>query len=471
MNMPESPSGATSPGSPSPDKSGAAPAGTASFPPTAPGPADKPPHAQGWKQLLAVVVLVALAAGGVYWWQSRAKTAGAAPMGFPPAAVSVAKPFQGQVIDWDEYTGYLAAIDSVKLHARVSGLIVAAHFEEGGLVQAGDVLYEIDPRPFQANLDARLAVVAQVQAQIQIDQLQYDKIADLVQRKAATEFERDTAAATLARTQAGLKEAQAAVELARLNLEWCHVTAPISGRIGRKLVTVGNLVTGGGGQDTLLTTLWSENPIYCDVDVDEESSLRYRRWWQESFPNTPMHELVKAAANTPVYLQLGRDKTFPYEGRLNFVDQRIDAGTGTQQVRAKFPNENGWLTPGLFARIRIRASKPYQALLVPDLALGANQNEHYVLVVDDQHQVEMRPVKLGRLYGRWQAISDGLKSGDLVIVDGMALARPGAPVQEKEVPLPPPDTALLLGDVNAAPTTQTSAAPGNTPAAAAGVAP
>lgn len=372
----------------------------------------------------------------------------------PPApAVTVARPEQREVMEWDEYQGYLEAVDLVEVRARVSGLIVATPFQEGASVQKGDLLVEIDARPYQAELEAAVAAVAQAVAQQDIAKIESNRIEDLP-AESRTPFERDQAAATMRQAEAVLAAARANVELARLNLEWCRVTAPISGRISRKYVTAGNLVTGGGspsaplttssslggsttlagaglsaGAATPLTTLTSIDPIYCYINADERSVLKYQHLARAGNFDSPQ------IAGVPCALQLSNETGFPHVGKIDFVDNRIDPGTGTIQMRGVFANAEAWLIPGSFARVRVPGSGRYTALLVPDEAVTTDQNQKVIWVVGDGDVVQPRIVKLGALFGKLRAIQTGLTLQDRVVINGLMQAHPGAKVAPQEGPL------------------------------------
>ena len=370
---------------------------------------------------------------------------GGAPPPPPPPVVTVARPLQEDVIEWDEYTGNLEAVESVDVRARVSGLIVSAPFGEGSIVKQGDLLVEIDVRPFQAELDSRIADEARAAAQVELADIEFRRIKNLPP-DSTSPIELERAEASLREAKAVLAGAGAAAESARLNVEWCRVTAPITGRIGRKLVTPGNLITGGGEQATLLTTIASIDPIYCYVDADERSVLKYQQMAREG------KRVSAREAYIPCFLKLADESGFVHEGVIDFVDNRVDPGTGTMRGRGVFPNPQGWLTPGFFARMRVPGSGSYRALLVPDAAVTTDQDQKLLMVVGPDDTVEPRPVKLGALFGQLRAIETGIGPDDRVVINGMMHARPGAKVapQEGAIPAAPEDLVM--------PTTQDSPA-------------
>jgi membrane fusion protein, multidrug efflux system len=363
----------------------------------------------------------------------------------PPPLVTVAQPVEREVIEWDEYSGHLAAVDYVDLRARVSGYVTSAPFEEGALVRAGQTLVTIDVRPFQAELDSRLADVARAQAQVEIAEIEANRLRRLMPQQAAAPFEYQTAEATLRQNQAVLAGAKAAVESARLNVEWCNVTAPINGRVSNKYVTPGNLISGASGQGTELTTIASIDPIYCYMDVDERSVLKYQRLAREK------KRVSAREARIPCFMQLANETGFPHEGVIDFVDNRIDPTTGTMRGRGVFPNPGGWLAPGFFARVRVPGSGLYKALLVPDSAVVSNQSEKFLMVLGPDNVVQARHVELGSLFGELRAITSGVTLQDHVLISGLVRAQPGV----KVIPQPGTiSTASMQQTAQGSPSTQ-----------------
>jgi multidrug efflux system membrane fusion protein len=344
----------------------------------------------------------------------------------PPSPVTVAHPVQKEVVEWDTYTGYLQAPESVNVAARVSGLITEAPFVEGSIVKKGDLLFVIDDRPFKADLDAKLADQQKAEAQRQIAKVTFDRLKGLRKDEAVSQQDLDNAKANIDQADAQVASAMAAEESSRLNLEWCKVLSPIDGRVSNKLVTVGNLVNGGQGQATMLTTIESVTPMYCYVDVDEHSVLKYQKLAIEK-------KLVGARdGKVPCYVELSNESGFPHEGVIDFIDNHVDPATGTLVVRGVLKNNSGLLTPGFFARLCIPGSSRYTTLLVPDIAIGNDQSQRMVLVVNKDNGVEPRVVQLGALFGGLRSIVSGLKPDDLVIINGQMHARPGATVAPTE---------------------------------------
>jgi RND family efflux transporter MFP subunit len=345
----------------------------------------------------------------------------------PPPAVSVAPPLEREVIDYGEYTGRITAVEEVDVRARVRGYLVKVNFTEGAEVKQGEVLFEIDPRPFQADLDAAKGQVAQWEAKLARAEADVTRYERLLPKGAASQKDLDAAIADRGEARAAIQSARAAVDRAALDLEFAKVTAAISGRVGRANMTKGNLVNASGAETTLLTTIVSMNPIYVYFDVDERALLQYQQTRREQTNGSDGPRNIKDA-KIPVYLGLANEAGFPYEGVIDFANNRIDPQTGTVRLRGVFANANRILTPGLFARVRIPIGDKYQAVLVPERAIGTDQGQKYVLIVNDKNVVEYRAVKLGRLFDTLRAIQDGVKPGELVIVNGIQRARPGLTV-------------------------------------------
>ena len=366
----------------------------------------------------------------------------APPPALPPPSVTVSPPLSHQVTDWDEYTGHLQSPETSNVAARVSGFITEAPFKEGAIVHKGDVLFVIDDRPFKADLDNKQATVAKDEAQVALTKAQLLRYEDLLKKHAISQQDYDTNKANSDQAIAQLNADKAIADTARLNLDWTRVTAPISGRVGRINITAGNLVNGGAGQASTLATIVSIDPIYCYVSVPERSFLKYQAYAAKD------KQAGVREAKIPCFVKLENETTFPHEGFIDFIDNTLDAGTGTIQVRGVIPNSDGALTPGLFASMRITGSGPYQTLLVPDLAVGTEQNERFLLLVGADNVVTSRKVKLGLLFGNLRSIIDGLKPSDRVVVNGLQQARPGTKVNPTEAPIPAEDVHALEAVVN-----------------------
>jgi RND family efflux transporter MFP subunit len=365
----------------------------------------------------------------------------------PLSAVTVARPAQREVIEWDEYTGNLDAPEHVDLRARVSGEITDAPFKEGAIIKKDQLLFQIDVRPYQADLDAKQATQAQNEAQLALAKITLRRFEQAAPGAAVSQQELDIAKANAQQAEAVVAAAKAAVKVAQLNVDWCRVISPINGRVSRKYVTSGNLVTAGGGLSpgTLLTTINSIDPIYHYVSVDERSVLKYRRLSAEGKRISAREQQI------PCFMQLLNETGFPHQGVVDFVDNRIDPTTGTLQARGVFPNKDGYLTPGSFGRVRVAGSGRYTTLLVPDVAIVADQSLKILLTVDADGIVHAHPVKPGALFGNLRSIEEGIGPDDRVIINGQIKARPGAKVAAKEVAL---DTSSIELTAPGSPTTQ-----------------
>jgi len=354
-----------------------------------------------------------------------------------PPGVTVTRPVQHRVMEWEEYSGYLTSPDTANVAARVSGLIMEASFREGSLVHEGDLLFVIDDRPFKADVNSKQADVSRGQAQLDLATATLRRLDKVRQSKAISEEDYDTAKANQEQAQAILAAAKAALETAQLNLQWTRVTAPINGRVSRQLIQPGNMVnTGGGqGQSNLLTTIVQVDPLYCYVNIPERVGTQFRKL--AAFHEKP------GQVHVPCYIQLETETGFPHEAFIDFIDNRVDVNTGTVTIRSVLPNPNGVITPGAFARMRIPASAPYEATLIPDAAIGTEQNERFVLVLGPENTVQARRVKLGALFGSLRSITEGLKPTDTVIVNGLQMARPGAKVKAQPTTIAPAELEAI----------------------------
>jgi multidrug efflux system membrane fusion protein len=352
---------------------------------------------------------------------------GGGPPQRPPANVTVMHPKQEEVTDWEDFAGRLQSPESTNVQARISGVIEETPFKEGALVHQGETLFVIDDRPFKADLDNKKATVAKDIAQVNLTKAQLDRSQRLLLTHVVDQQDYDVANANYQQAQAQLAADQAAQEASDLNLQWTRVQAPITGLVSKINVTVGNLVTGGVGNGTLLTTLVSVDPLYCYVPVPERTLLKYQI-------NARKNDMTVRDAKIPCAIQLENETDFPHKGVIDFIDNSVDPNTGTIQVRGVFANPDEFLTPGLFARMRIEGSGAYKALLVPDYAVGTDQNEHFLLVADADGTVLSKKVTLGRLFGDMRVIEEGITAQDRVIINGLQMALPGTKVNAQEAP-------------------------------------
>jgi RND family efflux transporter MFP subunit len=339
----------------------------------------------------------------------------------PPPPVNVITPTQREVQEYDEFNGRVAAQKTVDIRSRVSGYIEKIYFTDGTEVKAGDVLIQIDPKPFQATLDQANAQKQQAQAEKDYADRELARIAPLVPSGGASQLELSKAQDAVARGAASLAAAQAQIEAAQLNVDYAKVKSPIDGRVSKSNLSEGNLV----GGDTLLTTVVSINPINVNIDVDERRLQAYRELGRKMGITNP----VKFRdVGLKMFVALANEKDFPHQGVVEFVDNQVDALTGTIRVRGEFNNEDRALIAGQYVQVRIPRGDPAKQLLVPDRAVGFDQDRKYLLVVNDKNLVEYRPVETGGLFGEDRAVSGKINAGDRVIVDGMQRARPGQPV-------------------------------------------
>jgi RND family efflux transporter MFP subunit len=348
--------------------------------------------------------------------------------GPPPPAVTVREPVKRTVFDYDEYVGRFTAINSVEVRARVSGYLDKLHFRDGQLVKQGDLLFTIDKRPFQNTLDQARANLVQAQSNVAFTESDYTRGQQLVRDKTITDqtFEQRTQA--FRNAKASVSNNEAAVRQAELDMEFTELRAPVNGRIGDRRVSPGNLVTGGtGGNTTMLATIVSTDPIYFEFTFDEASYLRYERLSKNG------QDIASRNGSVKIALKLIDENDFDHEGRMDFVDNVIDRSTGTIRGRAVFSNPNEVFTPGMFARVRVPGSPPYEALLVPDAAIGTEQARRYVMVIDAQDTARQRYVTLGQLTSdNLRVIKDGIGPDDRIVVSGLMQARPGAKVRPEQ---------------------------------------
>ncbi len=404
----------------------------------------------------------------------------APPSDPPPVAVNAAKPLVMPIVEWDEYTGRLDAIDSVEIRSRVSGYLQSTHFDEGQVVDQGDLLAIVDPRPFEAELAAaaarykeaearvaeseallkqataeradveaqnvlaqqRLSRAKELSRQNAISQEEVDqRNSELLQSKAATEAANakiESARAGIATATAAIETSNAGVQAAKLNLEYTQIRAPVGGRISRRYITEGNLIEGGNALSTLLTTIVSLDPIHCYFDADEQAFLKYGRLSREG-----KRESSRDAKN-PVYMQLVDETGFPHVGHMDFVDNQIDPNTGTIRGRAIFPNGDNTLTPGLFAEVRLPGSGRYEAVLIPDAAIGSDQSTKFVFIVNDDNIIDRRAVELGPIVKGLRVIRSGLDGSETIVIGGLQRINVGVTVD-------PTVETLAAGDENPLP--------------------
>jgi multidrug efflux system membrane fusion protein len=372
-----------------------------------------------WRPL-AILLAVALASCGEKPQQQAAA----------PPTVTVAQPVKRTVTDWDEFTGRFEAIEEVQVRPRVGGYVTSVEFKDGDMVRKGDLLYVIDSRPFEAVAEQADGQLSDARAKAELAKRDLDRGLALVTSSAVSEQVVDQRRQALQAAHAAETVAAGALKAAQLNIEFTHVPAPIAGRVSRHLVSAGNLVQGSDtGTSTLLTSIVSMDPIYVYFDVDEATYLKNNKLWFEgkrpSSRDTP----------NPVQVTLTGETKPSHEGRMDFLDNRLDVSTGTLRSRAVIENHDLSILPGQFGRVRLIGSSPYEALLLPDAAIATDQSRKIVFVVKDDDTVEARTVVLGPLDGGLRVIREGLKPEDKVITDGIQRARVGAKVAPHMTPI------------------------------------
>jgi RND family efflux transporter MFP subunit len=359
------------------------------------------------------------------------------PSGPPQAAptpVTVSSPVEQDVTDYMDFTARTAAVDSVEVRAHVWGYLDKVNFKEGAMVQKGDVLCELDPRPYQALLNQAKAKVAQDEAQLKFDEAEYQRNLKLTSTGAVSQSDLDKSSAARGIDMANIAAHKSVVASRQLDLDYTKVLAPVSGRVSRYVVTVGNLIQSGdqnGG--TLLTTIVSVDPMYAYFDVDEHTALRVRQLVREGKSESPRD------GGYPVSIGLANEEGHPHKGTINFVENQVNPRTGTIRLRGVFPNKDQTLLPGLFGRVRVPIGRPHKALLVSERAIDTDQGQKILYVVNEKNEVISRPIQLGALHDGLREITDGLKPGEQIIVKGLQQISPGATVEPKLADMPKPN--------------------------------
>ncbi|TWU44027.1 Efflux pump periplasmic linker BepF [Novipirellula aureliae] len=401
----------------------------------------------------------------------------------PPPSVSVALPVEKEIVEWDTFTGRLEAVNLVEVRSRVGGYLDSVHFEEGQFVNEEDLLFIVDPRPFEAEVRMAEAAIEEAEArfeqskaqlaqaraskesmlaEIEYARTQYNRYKELNARNAASESDLEQARSVFLKAQAGVESADASIALANasiataaasiatskaakneaaLNLEYTNIKAPISGRISRRYVTEGNLISGGSQQSTLLTTIVSLDPIYFVFDASEQQVLRLQRLSQGGV------RVSARDARYPVFLSLADEDSFSRRGYIDFVDNRFDEGTATMTARAEFSNKDHFLTPGMFGKLQIAKTKPFKTLLVPDSAIGTDQTEQFVYVLSEDNQAIRKVVETGPLALGLRVIRNGIEPTDRVVVVGLQRVRLGMPLDPEPVTIEAEEDPFTGGDV------------------------
>lgn len=391
-----------------------------------------------YKSMLLCVMPLFLAACG------RAQPPGGPP---PPPQVSVAAVIEKNVTEWDEFTGRLEAVERVEIRPRISGYVESVNFKQGAEVKQGDLLFEIDARPLQAELARAEAELASAEARRDLAKSELARAEKLLKSKYISQQQYDQLTSGRQDANSAVKAAQAAVLTAKLNLDYTKIRSPIAGRTSRTEVTVGNLVTGGGAQSTLLTTVVSLDPIYAYFEGDEQIYLKYSELSRRG------ERASSRDKRNPIYLGLSNEDGFPHQGYVDFVDNELNPQTGTIRARAVFDNKERKFTPGLFGRLKLVGSGVYKASLINDRAVGTDQSKKFVLVVGNDNKAVYREVKLGPLIDGLRVVKQGLKGGELIVVNGLQRVKPGDAVTPQPVDM-----------LEAKPAEAPAAVPGKAPA-------
>lgn len=379
-------------------------------------------------RLLAVgtaLVLAMAVAGLTFTLQSPQVHADSLPAQPPATPVSVATVAQTEVATWDEFSGRLEAVERVDLRSRVAGTVQSVHFREGALVKKGDLLVTIDPAPYAADAERAEAQMVAAEARQSFTRSELERAQRLLDERAIAQREHDERANAHREAQANLRAAQAALQSARLSLSYTQVRAPVAGRAGKIEITVGNLVSAGPGAP-VLTTLVSVSPIYASFDADEQVVSRALRALPSAGSRTQIERI-------PVQMGTADHADTPLAGRLQWVDNQVDAKSGTVRVRAQFDNADGALMPGQFARLRMGQVKNGSALLVSERAVGTDQDKKFVIVVDDKNTAQWREVTLGAHVNGLRIVTSGLQGGERIVVNGLQRVRPGMQVAPQDV--------------------------------------
>src|SRR5438876_2512348 len=340
-----------------------------------------------------------------------------------PLPVNVVTAVEKEVNEWDEFTGRLEAVESVEIRPRVSGYITEVHFEAGAIIKKGDLLYVIDPRPYQADFDRAAAELERMQAQLKLSQIELNRAKELRDKNTISASEFDQKAATYQGSAAAAGAAEAAKNSAALNLEFTQIKSPIDGRVSDARITVGNLVQPGAAPESVLTTVVSVDPIYAKVDADENAVLKYVKLSEEG------KRVSARTAKIPAWIELGNETDFPHKGTIDFVDNRLDPGTGTVRARIVLKNWNtNFITPGFFVRVRVSGATPYRATLLPDRVISSQQGLKYVFVVKPDNTVERRNLETGGLFEGRRIVKSGLKDGEKVVSTRLQLLQAGMKV-------------------------------------------
>ncbi len=384
------------------------------------------------KRISSVAVLLVLApiAAAVLsaCQDSRASEQAAAP---PPPTVSVAAVVHKSLNDWDEFTGRLEAPQTVEIRPRVSGYVQTVNFREGAVVKKGDLLFQIDPRPFQAEVDRLTAENQSAKAHLAQAHSDAERAQRLKTQDAISQEDFDARNTALLAATAQVDATTAELASAKLNLEYTHVTAPINGRVSNALITAGNLVSSSPAGASLLTTVVSTDKVYAYFDADEQTFLKYQQQARQ-------HKVNAADDKYPIFLGLADEAGYPHQGAVDFLDNQVNPRTGTIRARAVFDNQNGEFTPGLFVRLKLIGEGQRDGILINDRAVSSDLGKKFVLVVGADNKLVYRTVELGSDVDNLRLVKSGLKAGDVIVVNGLQKVRPGMAVTPAKVPMDTP---------------------------------
>jgi membrane fusion protein, multidrug efflux system len=393
-----------------------------------------------WVNAVGMILATATLAGLIAGCQKPSRPAP------PPPGVTVANPLQKEITDWNEYTGRLTAVESVEVRPRVSGHIASIHFVEGQEVKEGALLFVIDKRPFEAEVNRAKARLSQAKAAQSLANANLERAKKLASTQVISKEEADVRVSEAMQADADVEQAIAQLDSANLQLGFTDVRSPITGIASRHLVTRGNVVQGGSGEGTLLTTVVPHDPIYVYFEADEAAVISaIRRYFQGTQPGRGER------ASRPVEMQLSDEKNFPHKGEIDFVDNQLDPGSNTMEMRGRFENPDRFFTPGMFARVRVPSGGPQEALLVPEEAIVSDLTARFLWVLKSDGTVERRPVELGGRHGTLRVVRSGVAAQDKVVIKGIQTLRPdtkvtphegsiadpsGAPAQDEKISLP-----------------------------------
>jgi RND family efflux transporter MFP subunit len=376
----------------------------------------------------AVILLLAACLAGWFWFERLTGATAVVAPGTQVPQVTAAKPVVKQIVEWDDFTGRFEAMDDVSIRSRVTGYLEQVHFQDGAVVQKGDLLFSIDRRSFQAVVEESRSRLEIAKTTLELAKQEYDRAASLRTSGAVAETVYDQRRQQYFAAQAEVSAAEASLQQAQLNLEFTGIQAPISGRIGRKLISIGNLVN---ANDTVLTTIVALNPIYFYFDMDERSYIAYSR--------SALQGASPSSRDIPfeVRMSIPGDAKEVRTGSMNFVDNRVDGATGTVWGRALFDNSDLFLQPGMFGRISIPGSGRYEAVLIPDEAIGSDQNRRIVYVLKPDNTVAAQQIRPGPKIDGYRVVREGLTGAETVVVGGLMRIRPGVTVAPQNTTLPP----------------------------------